>query len=121
MINNLIQESVDANAKRKVCIAETILIIHIISSLILINFLRILGFNKNISILSVILFLIQLPIVIYSQAIYSDLLAAYFIMIGIFGVLLFTKNQRYKWLITTSVFFGLTIFLHSKAPSISYM
>jgi len=92
----------------------TMLIIHIIFSLVLINFLRTLGFSKNISILTVILYLIQLPIVIYSQAIYSDLIAGYFIMTGIFCVLLFAKNYKYKWLILTGILFGLSIFLHSK-------
>jgi len=92
----------------------TILIIHIFFSIILINFLRTIGFSKNISILTVILYLIQLPIVIYSQAIYSDLVAGYFIMTGIFGVLLFVKNYKYKWLILTGFIFGLSIFLHSK-------
>lgn len=92
----------------------TLLIIHIFFSIVLINFLRTLGFSKNISILTVILYLIQLPIVIYSQAIYSDLIAGYFIMTGIFGVLLFAKNYKYKWLILTGILFGLSIFLHSK-------
>jgi hypothetical protein len=92
----------------------TILIIHIFFSLILIKFLRALGFSKNISLLSVILFLIQLPIVIYAQAIYSDLISAYFLMTGVFGVILFTKVHKYKWLIISSVFLGLNIFVHSK-------
>ncbi|MDD3629110.1 MAG: hypothetical protein PHN81_05005 [Actinomycetota bacterium] len=92
----------------------TMLFIHIIFSLVLINFLKTLGFDKNISILCVILYLIQLPIIIYSQAIYSDLLAGYFIMMGVFGVLLFAKTDKYKWLTSSSIFLGLTIFLHTK-------
>lgn len=92
----------------------TMLMLHVIFSLILINFLKNLGFSKNISMLGVILFLIQLPIVIYSQAIYSDLLSGYFIMTGIFGVLLFLKHYNYWWLVLSGTFFGLSIFLHSK-------
>jgi len=88
--------------------------LHIIFSIILIYFLRTLGFNKNISILGVILYLIQLPVVIYSQAIYSDLIAGYFIMMGAFGILLFTRTGRYRWLVISSIFWGLTIFLHTK-------
>jgi hypothetical protein len=52
--------------------------------------------------------------VIYSQAIYPDLLSAYFVMTGILGVLLFTKNHKFIYLIMTSIFFGLCIFMHSK-------
>jgi hypothetical protein len=92
----------------------TIFAIHIIFSVILIKFLRSLGINKNISLLSTILFLITLPIVIYSQAIYTDLLSAYFIMMGIYGILLFKNNEKYIWLIMSGSFFGLSIFLHSK-------
>ena len=92
----------------------TILIIHIVFSLVLIKFLQILKFSKNISILCVILFSIQLPIIIYSQSIYSDLLASYFILTGITGLLLFNENNRHGWLIAGSIFFGLSIFIHSK-------
>lgn len=92
----------------------TILIIHIISGLILIKFLQIQKFNKNISILCVILFTIQLPIIFYSQSIYSDLLAAYFILAGLTSFLLFNKNNKHRWLIVCGISFGLCIFLHSK-------
>jgi hypothetical protein len=97
----------------------TMLFIHILFSLILINFLRILGFSKNIRIFCVILYLIQLPTVIYSQAIYSDLIAGYFVMMGIYGVLIFKKRRNYKWLLLGSIFLGLTIFLHSKLMVLS--
>jgi hypothetical protein len=90
------------------------LAVHILFSIILIYFLKILGFNKNISILGVILYLIQLPVVIYSQAIYSDLIAGYFLMMGVFGILLFTQSRKYKWLVIGSIFLGLSIFLHTK-------
>jgi len=90
------------------------LALHIIFSIVLIYFLNAIGFNKNISILTVILYLIQLPIVIYSQAIYLDLIAGYFIMMGAFGILLFTRTGRYRWLVISSIFCGLTIFLHTK-------
>jgi hypothetical protein len=92
----------------------TILAVHIIFSIILIRFLRAIGLSNNISLLSVILFLITLPIVVYSQAIYADLISAYFVMIGIFGILLFSNSKKYMWLIMSGLFFGLSIFLHSK-------
>lgn len=90
------------------------LALHILFSIFLIFFLRALGFSKNISILGVILYLIQLPVVIYSQAIYSDLIAGYFIMTGVFGILLFTQSGKYKWLVVSSIFLGLSVFLHTK-------
>lgn len=90
------------------------LTLHIIFSILLIFFLNSLGFSKNISILTVILYLIQLPIVIYSQAIYSDLLQGYFIMTGFLCILLFSKTFKYIWLVIGSIFFGSSIFLHSK-------
>lgn len=99
----------------------SILILHIIFSLLLVNFLSNLGFNKIISKLTVLLFLIQLPIVIYSQAIYSDLLASYFIFIGVFGMVLYIKQKRYIWLIMSSIFWGLTIFLHSKLIILTFL
>ncbi len=92
----------------------TILFLHIIFSLVLIVYIRTIGFSKNISILTVILFLIQLPIIIYSQAIYPDLLSGYFVMTGILGILLFANCKKYKFLIISGIFFGLCIFLHSK-------
>lgn len=92
----------------------TILIFHIFFSVILIKYLMALGFNKNLSILCVILYLIQLPVILYSLAIYPDLLSGYFVMAGILGVIIFSKNNNNKWLILSGIFFGLSIFLHSK-------
>ncbi len=92
----------------------TILIVHIFFSIILIKYLMALGFNKNLSLLCVILYLIQLPVILYSQAIYPDLLSGYFVMTGILGILIFSNNKKNKWLIISGSIFGLSIFLHSK-------
>lgn len=92
----------------------TILILHIIFCFVLVKYLQSLGFSKKISLLTVAIYSIQLPIIIYAQSIYPDLMASYFVMTGVFLGLIFAKNSEHKWLILASVFFGLSIFLHSK-------
>jgi hypothetical protein len=92
----------------------TMLILHIFFGFILIKFLQAQNINKNMSLLCVILYSLQLPIIIYSQSIYSDLLSAYFIMTSIAGIIIFLQNKNFRWLTASGIFLGLTIFMHSK-------
>jgi hypothetical protein len=92
----------------------TIFVLHILFCLVLLVLLERLKFSKTVSYFTVGLFVLQLPIVLYAQYVYTDLLAGYLIVTaGLFGYQYLQSKYRLN-LAAMSFVLGIAILLHVK-------
>ncbi len=82
--------------------------------LLSIKLIKSIGFSWPVSIFTSAIFALQMPILLYSQYIYTDMLAGYFLLAGGYFLYSMLKKKKLIYLLPASIIFGLTLFLHIK-------
>ena len=89
-------------------------ILFILSLVFLYLIQRQLGFSKNISLLSLVIYSLQAPIFVYSSSLYPDLLMGNIVVAGIFLALEATKTKKNYLFVLSGFLMGISVFLHFK-------
>ncbi len=91
-----------------------VFVICLISLYAVLRYQEKLKFSKNLSKITTALFVIQMPIIVYSQYAYTDLISGYFVLWGSLFILSYLNSKKPFHLLLASTIFGLTSFLHIK-------
>ncbi len=89
-------------------------ILHLFGLATLWYFLKDLGFSIRTRLTSLALFAVQLPIIAYSQYVYTDLPSGYFVLWIIYSLFKYQQTRQVCWIWISSIVYALAVWLHIK-------